>query len=107
MGNGYLPLELSSFVGRAAELERMPGLLRARRLVTITGPGGIGKTRLGLRAAATLRESWSSRTVCEHLVGACAELAVSLLRAHADVHVLATRREVLHVAGERLCRCRH
>ena len=62
MDDGQLPLELSSFVGRAAELERIPGLLQARRLVTITGPGGIGKTRLALRAATALRELYRDGT---------------------------------------------
>ena len=56
MGTVHLPLELTSFVGRAAALERIAGPLWARRLVTITGPGGIGKTRLGFRAAGSLRE---------------------------------------------------
>ncbi|MFD0568823.1 ATP-binding protein [Kitasatospora gansuensis] len=47
-----LPAELTSFVGREAELAGLAGLLRAGRLVTVTGPGGVGKTRLALRAAA-------------------------------------------------------
>ncbi|MGI8423291.1 MAG: ATP-binding protein [Chloroflexota bacterium] len=47
-----LPLQLSSFVGREAELERLRDAIRGHRLVTITGEGGIGKTRLVLQAAA-------------------------------------------------------
>jgi predicted ATPase/class 3 adenylate cyclase len=46
-----LPRERTSFVGRAAELEELAGLLRTRRLITLTGPGGTGKTRLALRLA--------------------------------------------------------
>ena len=46
-----LPGELSEFVGREEELEVVRGLLNSSRLVTLTGPGGSGKTRLALRAA--------------------------------------------------------
>src|SRR6202451_1053141 len=48
---GTLPSQASGFVGRAAELSRVRELLRRSRLVTITGTGGVGKTRLALRAA--------------------------------------------------------
>ncbi|MGY1636765.1 ATP-binding protein [Geodermatophilus sp. SYSU D00742] len=47
-----LPAERSSFVGRRAELGRLRALLAESRLVTLVGPGGVGKTRLALRAAA-------------------------------------------------------
>jgi predicted ATPase/DNA-binding SARP family transcriptional activator len=46
-----LPAELTSFVGRDAELTRVAGLLGAHRLLTLTGPGGAGKTRLAVEAA--------------------------------------------------------
>ncbi|NNF06529.1 MAG: tetratricopeptide repeat protein, partial [Candidatus Eisenbacteria bacterium] len=46
-----LPLELTSFVGRETELDRLARLLEENRLVTITGTGGGGKTRLGLELA--------------------------------------------------------
>ena len=45
-----LPAERSSFIGREDESEALAGLLRAHRLVTLTGPGGVGKTRLALHA---------------------------------------------------------
>ncbi|GGK76959.1 hypothetical protein Sme01_42680 [Sphaerisporangium melleum] len=48
---GNLPFALSSFVGRADELATVAALLDAHRLVTFTGPGGVGKTRLALEAA--------------------------------------------------------
>jgi len=48
---GNLPLELSSFVGRRSELAEVQRLLAMSRLVTLTGIGGVGKTRLALRAA--------------------------------------------------------
>jgi predicted ATPase/class 3 adenylate cyclase len=47
-----LPTQLTSFVGRHDELEEALGLLRGSRLLTLTGPGGIGKTRLSLQIAA-------------------------------------------------------
>jgi predicted ATPase/class 3 adenylate cyclase len=47
-----LPAQTTSFVGRDAELERVAELLAASRLVTLTGAGGSGKTRLALQAAA-------------------------------------------------------
>jgi predicted ATPase/DNA-binding CsgD family transcriptional regulator len=46
-----LPLELSSFVGRQDEVAEVERLLENNRLLTLTGPGGCGKTRLALAAA--------------------------------------------------------
>ena len=51
---GNLPAELSSFVGREREVAAVGAALAAHRLVTLTGPGGVGKTRLALRVAAEL-----------------------------------------------------
>ena len=48
---GMLPPQTSGFVGRAAELGRARELLRESRLVTITGTGGVGKSRLAVRVA--------------------------------------------------------
>jgi len=47
-----LPAEVSTFIGRSREVAELPTQLRAARLVTLTGPGGVGKTRLALRVAA-------------------------------------------------------
>jgi predicted ATPase/DNA-binding CsgD family transcriptional regulator len=47
----YLPHEVSSFVGRQTEIEAIANELRHARLVTLTGSGGVGKTRLALRVA--------------------------------------------------------
>jgi predicted ATPase/DNA-binding NarL/FixJ family response regulator len=49
-----VPVELTSLVGRARELAEVKRLLAAARVVTLTGPGGIGKSRLALRAAHQL-----------------------------------------------------
>jgi len=47
-----LPADVSGFVGRQGELAQLAALLDRGRLVTVAGPGGVGKTRLALRAAA-------------------------------------------------------
>ena len=47
-----LPAQASSFIGRAQEIAEIHELLTASRLVTITGPGGSGKSRIALLAAA-------------------------------------------------------
>lgn len=49
---GNLPLELDAFVGRSAELARLAEALEGSRLVTVTGVGGVGKSRLAARTAA-------------------------------------------------------
>lgn len=49
---GRLPAEVTSFVGRQEELAALALLLERSRLVTVTGPGGVGKSRLAVRAAA-------------------------------------------------------
>ncbi len=51
-----LPAELSTFVGRVDDLERGAGLLGGSRLVTFTGAGGCGKTRLARQVAALVAE---------------------------------------------------
>jgi len=47
-----LPRQLTSFIGRERELRDLTALLARNRLLTLTGPGGTGKTRLGLQLAA-------------------------------------------------------
>lgn len=53
-----LPTQLTSFVGRERELVEAGELLAANRLVTLTGPGGTGKTRLSLQVAANAAERY-------------------------------------------------
>ncbi|AWK72950.1 LuxR family transcriptional regulator [Rhodococcus oxybenzonivorans] len=55
---GNLPHELTSFVGRRHELAESKRLLSASRLVTLTGIGGVGKTRLALRLAQTVHRQF-------------------------------------------------
>ncbi|MEU3370194.1 AAA family ATPase [Streptomyces sp. NPDC006660] len=52
----HLPAELNRFVGRDRDLARLDRLLTEARMVTVTGVGGVGKSRLALRAAATTAE---------------------------------------------------
>ena len=52
---GNLPAELTSFIGRRRQLQDVKAALTGARIVTLVGPGGVGKTRLALRAATDLR----------------------------------------------------
>ena len=49
---GLLPIEPNSFIGRAAEAQRLSALLRSARLITVVGPGGVGKSRLCLHISS-------------------------------------------------------
>ena len=145
-----LPIQVTSFIGREREIAEIKQALRKTRLLTLTGPGGCGKTRLALQVAADLlgdhpdgvwlvefgaladsalvphmvasalavRESLGrpvSETLvdslrhksplvlldnCEHLLPACAQLVDTLLRSCPKLHILATSREGLDIAGE-------
>jgi predicted ATPase/class 3 adenylate cyclase/Tfp pilus assembly protein PilF len=149
-----LPVQPTSFIGREREQAEVRALLGRSPLVTLTGAGGAGKTRLALALAAelvdrypdgvwlvelaalaepglvpgavaqalgvreepgrpllaTLTDYLQERRLllvldnCEHLVEPCAELATALLRACPHLRLLATSREALEAAGERLYR---
>jgi len=57
-GRGTLPAELTSFVGRRRELATTRQMLASSRLLTLTGVGGVGKTRLALRMAGEVRRTF-------------------------------------------------
>jgi len=145
-----VPADVTSFVGREHEISEVKGCLSTGRLVTLTGPGGVGKTRLAVRVATERRRAFGGRvwmidltdlhdpqllgptilvalglrehpghpalsTVvewlgdervllvldnCEHLLDACAEAVITLLRACPGLRFLATSREPLNVTGE-------
>ena len=147
---GELPNELTSFVGREHEIAELGVALQRLRLITLTGTGGVGKTRLALEVAARHQSSLDdgarfvdlasighpdavagavvaalglrleprrsaldillhrlySRQLllvidnCEHLLDGCRELAQTLLRRCPGLHILATSREPLGLAGE-------
>ncbi|MET8096021.1 AAA family ATPase [Streptomyces sp. NPDC005236] len=102
---GNLPLELDAFVGRSEELTRLAEALERVRLVTVTGMGGVGKTRFAAHAAAVTRPRdgvWRvdlSAVTDPELV----EFAVAEALGLTD-HTAKPLRQVLldHVAGRRL-----
>jgi predicted ATPase/class 3 adenylate cyclase/DNA-binding CsgD family transcriptional regulator len=57
-----LPVQLTSFVGRDAQLTQLRELLADDRLVTLTGAGGVGKTRLAIQVAAAMAGEFSDGT---------------------------------------------
>jgi predicted ATPase/class 3 adenylate cyclase len=149
---GNLPVQVTSFVGRGEELTSVGEELARARLVTLTGVGGVGKTRLALEVASAVVAGYrdgawlvelagvrdpeavadaivatfglqplgglsSTETVleflagkslllvldnCEHLLRSVGNLVAQLLRGCPGVRVLATSREGLNVAGERM-----
>lgn len=61
MGENTLPVYLTPLIGREREVEDVCALLRRPdvRLVTLGGPGGVGKTRLGVQVAADMQDMFS------------------------------------------------
>jgi predicted ATPase/DNA-binding SARP family transcriptional activator len=109
------PRPLASLIGREEELARLQALLDdpACRLVTLVGPGGIGKTRLALEAGATRRGRYRGGVVTVSFVGTsparpeeAADLVVTNLAAALGVSLAVPRdpRELLadHLAGQEL-----
>jgi class 3 adenylate cyclase len=79
---GNLPSPASTFVGRVAELRRVTAAVPQHRLVTLVGPGGVGKTRLALESAALLRDEFPDGVWCVELA--------PLSEPDAVVHAVAT-----------------
>lgn len=59
LSSGNIPVALTSFVGRRNELAQARQLLSGSRLLTLTGAGGVGKTRLALQLAASVRRAFA------------------------------------------------
>jgi predicted ATPase/DNA-binding SARP family transcriptional activator len=66
---GNLPAEMTSFVGRHDELVEAKKLLSRSRMVTLTGVGGVGKSRLTLHVAATMQATFPDGTWLVELAG--------------------------------------
>ncbi|MFJ6696528.1 ATP-binding protein [Streptomyces sp. NPDC091272] len=64
---GTLPVEVTGFVGRISELDQVRELLRRSRLATLVGPGGVGKSRLALRTALSLKGEYDDGVVLVEL----------------------------------------
>jgi predicted ATPase/DNA-binding SARP family transcriptional activator len=80
---GNLPEPLSSFRGRNAELEQVDHAIDSSRLVTLIGPGGVGKTRLAVAAAARRRDQHSGGAWLVELAGVTDAAAVAAVAATA------------------------
>jgi predicted ATPase/class 3 adenylate cyclase len=70
-----LPLQVTPFIGRERELAAVERLLQGSRLVTLTGPGGAGKTRLALQVAEAVIEAYADG-VCFVSLAAVSETAL-------------------------------
>ena len=94
-GRGNLPAEVSSFVDRRRELAEAKRLLSTNRLLTLTGVGGVGKTRLALRVAGDLRRALADGVWLVELAELRdARLVVDAVAAALELHDL-TRRSPL------------
>ena len=92
------PAALTSFVGRAGPLREVAGLLCDRRLVTVTGPGGAGKTRLAAQVARLVTGrfadgAWLAEAATAEAVALFADRAC-----HADAHFTLDEQTVPAVA---------
>jgi predicted ATPase/DNA-binding SARP family transcriptional activator len=98
---GFLPAQVTTFVGREQELPEVRELLEREdvRLVTLTGPGGVGKTRLALAAAEALAADYPDGAWFVDL----APLRDTHLLADAVAQVLGSRVELSrHIGNRRL-----
>ncbi len=102
-----LPQQLTSFVGREAALAEVVEHTRRTRLVTLVGPGGIGKTRLSLEAAASMLDAFPDGVFVVEL----APIGDARLVAQAVATVLGVKEEagkpvvealMKHLAGRRM-----
>lgn len=111
-----LPVPLTSFVGRAAEVAELGAAVESHRLVTATGPGGVGKTRLAAAVAAAQADRWPDGVWFVDLVPVTDEAQLAATIA-ATLGITDPRRRsiedalVAHLAGRRallvLDNCEH
>ncbi|GAA2795548.1 BTAD domain-containing putative transcriptional regulator [Kitasatospora sp. CM 4170] len=92
------PAQLTSFVGRAEDAAETAELLRAARLVTLVGPGGVGKTRLAIEIAARSATDTGAGEVC---FVELAPLRDGAAPAQALLGALGLRESGLHLDGSR------
>ncbi|MEV0118170.1 BTAD domain-containing putative transcriptional regulator, partial [Streptomyces sp. NPDC050844] len=86
-----LPAPVTALIGREAAVARVHQLLGVNRLVTLTGPGGVGKTRLALEAAAGLADGFAEGVWLAELAGTrtgVAETVAAALGVRDDVSVI-------------------
>jgi predicted ATPase/DNA-binding CsgD family transcriptional regulator len=101
-----LPSPLTTFVGRSAERTRLADAVRSHRLVSATGPGGVGKTRLALAVAADVAEEFEHGAVFVDLVKVTrADMVVDAIATAADVPETSGAREEALVASLADRRC--
>ncbi|MGW3014323.1 ATP-binding protein [Streptomyces sp. NPDC001219] len=106
-GAGTLPAEMTRFIGRRNELSHARTLLSRGRLLTLTGPGGIGKTRLALRIAAETQRSFPRGVWLVELAALedgdrLAQTVAARLRLGNEALGDPLARLVEHAAGERM-----
>ena len=113
---GNLPAELTRLIGRDADIELVAALVAEHKLVTVVGPGGVGKTRVAARVARNLLERFEHGVRCVDLtaVDQDGDVAVALAAAVgiADRPGAATLDSVMHaLVGRRtllvLDNCEH
>ncbi len=75
------PVPISSFVGRDADLARVVEALAHRRMVTLCGPGGVGKTRLARHVAAAVAERYQDGVVVAELAATAPDAVVATVAA--------------------------
>ena len=101
-----LPLQLSSFVGREIQIKEISELVRGSRLVTLTGIGGVGKTRLALQVAAELLSefddgAWLVELASLAEAGLLADTIGAALHVPHDPTIVALERVLHHMAARR------
>jgi predicted ATPase/DNA-binding CsgD family transcriptional regulator len=96
-----LPGQWTTFVGRTAELEQLASVMATNRLVTLVGPGGVGKTRLAVTAAQKVASQFPSGGAFVDLVPVSSGFVVQAVAA-ALGSIESPREPLQHVVHERL-----